>query len=333
MMIEIDGSYGEGGGQILRTAVAMSIVKGTPVKITNIRANRPNPGLSYQHLTALSVAAEICGGELEGGEKGSPEVEFIPGEPRGGYYEFDIGTAGSIALLLQCMIPPASQADGVVEVKVKGGTDVKWSPPYDFFENVFLEHLRRMGLNVSSKLLKRGHYPKGGGEVVLTVEPGSPDPLPSGEDISKVKGRAFVSSLPEHIMRRMRKQVLKEFVDMPVDVKLRSYESPSPGTGITLWTEGDRSVGIGVLGEKGVPAESVGKEAADYIRSTMESGFHLDRWSADQLVPYLAMSKRHGELKVEKVTGHLETNVWVMDMFDPGRLKLEEKEDGPYLIY
>ncbi|MFO8110260.1 MAG: RNA 3'-terminal phosphate cyclase [Thermoplasmata archaeon] len=332
-MITIDGSHGEGGGQILRTAVAMSIVKGTPVKITNIRANRPNPGLSYQHLAALNVAAEICGGELEGGEKGSPEVEFIPGEPRGGYYEFDIGTAGSIALLLQCMIPPALQADGVVEVKVKGGTDVKWSPPYDFFENVFLEHLRRMGLNVSSKLLKRGHYPKGGGEVVLTVEPGSPNFLPTGEDISKIKGRAFVTSLPEHIMRRMRKQVLKEFVDIPVNVELRSYDSLSPGAGITLWTEGDRLVGIGELGEKGVPAESVGKEAADYIRSSKESRFHLDRWSADQIVPYLAMSQDHGELKLEKRTGHLETNIWVMYLFESDWVKLEERNDGLYLVY
>ncbi len=332
-MLKIDGSHGEGGGQIVRTALAMSIVKNTPIHITDIRANRPNPGLSHQHLMALEAALEMTGGELEGAQKGAAEVTFYPGKVSGGNFRFDIGTAGSISLLLQALIPPALQADEVVEIKVKGGTDVKWSPPYDFFEEVFLEHLRAMDLNVSSKLLKRGHYPKGGGEVVLRVEPGSPRPLPTGEDISKVKGSAFVSSLPEHIMRRMRKQVLKEFVDIPVDVKLRSFDSPSPGTGITLWTEGDISVGIGVLGEKGVPAESIGKEAADYIRSAMESGFYLDRWSADQLVPYLAMSNGHGELKVEKITGHLGTNVWVMDLFDPGRVKLEEKEDGPYLIY
>ena len=333
LMITVDGSRGEGGGQILRTTVAMSVVNETPIRITNIRKNRPNPGLSNQHMTALKAVAEICHGDLRGAEKGSPEIMFDPGVPSGGSYQFDIGTAGSITLFLQCVLPVLISGGGEYEIRVKGGTDVKWSPPYDFFENVFLEHLRRMSLEVRSELLKRGHYPKGGGEVILTAKSGSPGSLDTGDEIRTIRGKAFVTSLDEHIMRRMRKKVLKEFVDIPVDVKLGSYESSSPGTGITLWTEGERILGVGKLGEVGVPAERIGKEAADHLRGAMESGFHLDRWSADQLIPYLAMSKGHGEIRIGEPSGHLKTNVWTTDLFIPDGVIIEERDDGFYILY
>ncbi len=332
-MLEIDGSYGEGGGQIVRTAVAMSMVKDIPIHITNIRANRPNPGLSHQHLMALRGAAVISGGKLKGAGKGATEVTFVPGEVYGGSYRFDIGTAGSITLLLQALIPAVLHADNSVKIQVRGGTDVKWSPPYDYFENVFLDHLRRMGLNISSKLIKRGHYPKGGGKVSLTVEPGIPTPIKTSDNVEGISGRAFVTSLSDHIMRRMRKAVLKEFVDKKVNIELASYQSSSPGTGITLWSVGDRLVGVGKLGEKGVPAEAVGKEAADYMRRAIDAGFQIDRWSADQLIPYLAMCDDHGKIKVEKLTGHLETNLWLVNRFCSDAIRLEEKQNELCMIY
>ena len=160
-MIEIDGSHGEGGGQILRTAVAMSMVNREKVSVSNIRANRPNPGLSHQHLMALKAAEEISDAETEGLKKGSRKITFDPGEIKGGFYRFDIGTAGSITLLLQTVLPPALLCEDQVEIEVKGGTDVKWSPPYDYFENVLLGNLRKMGAEVESELVSRGHYPKG----------------------------------------------------------------------------------------------------------------------------------------------------------------------------
>ncbi len=332
-MLEIDGSYGEGGGQIVRTAVAMSIVNDISIRIDNIRANRPNPGLSHQHLMALRAASEMCGGKLKGAGKGATEVTFVPGKVYGGSYRFDIGTAGSITLLLQALIPAALHADNSVKIQVRGGTDVKWSPPYDYFENVFLEHLRRMGLNISSKLIKRGHYPKGGGKVSLTIEPGTPAPIENSGDVECISGRAFVTSLPDHISRRMRKAVLKEFVDTDIKIELASYRSASPGTGITLWTGGNRLIGVGKLGEKGIPAEAVGKEVADYMRRVIDSGSQLDRWSADQLIPYIAMYEGNGEIKVEKLTGHLETNLWLVNRFCSDKIKIEKRENGLYMIY
>lgn len=329
-MLEIDGSYGEGGGQILRTAIAMSTLKQENIRIYNIRANRPNPGLSHQHLMAINALAEMSGAEVEGAHKGSTEVFFSPGEIDGGFYRFDIGTAGSITLLLQALIPPCLKAEEAVTIEVQGGTDVKWSPPYDYFENVFLRMFSKMDIKINSELIKRGHYPKGGGKVKLQILPSKPRKLDIGDEIEEIRGRAFVTNLPDHIAKRMKKSALKELLDYDVSITTGSYSSPSAGTGITLWTEGDKMIGSGVLGEKGVPAEQVGKKAARELKDSLDKNIDLDPWCADQIIPYLTMLD-DGKLNIKEITGHLETNVWLVNKFISDPIKIK-KEEGYYSV-
>ena len=332
-MLKIDGSYGEGGGQILRSALALSMVEGQEIKVYDIRAKRPNSGLSHQHLMAIKAASEISGAKTEGVEKGSTEIAFEPGEIEGGVYNFDIGTAGSVTLLLQALIPPAFEADEQIVLKVRGGTDVKWSPPYDYFENVFLELLRRMNGDIGSELLKRGHYPKGGGKVKVTINPSELKDISLSEGIDRIEGRAFVSELPEHIAERMKKQLLKEFMELETSISIKSYESASPGTGIVVWTRGGKVFGKGVLGEKGVPAEEVGEKAAKDLKKDIEAEVDLDPNAADQLIPFLALSDSEGSLTTRKLTGHLETNVWLVNRFLEEGIELVEKESEVEIRY
>ncbi|MBS3816035.1 MAG: RNA 3'-terminal phosphate cyclase [Candidatus Thermoplasmatota archaeon] len=332
-MLEIDGSHGEGGGQIVRTALAMSMITGESIKIDEIRANRENPGLSHQHLMAIKAAAEIGHAETEGAKKGSDTIIFEPGEIEGGRYSFDIGTAGSITLLLQALIPPALKAEEEFTIKVRGGTDVKWSPPYDYFDKVFLPFLRKMDGNISSELIKRGHYPKGGGKIKLDVEPGKLTDLELEEKIEKIKGKAFVTDLPDHIAERMKKEALKEFMEFETNIDIETYSSASPGTGIVLWTTGGKRLGMGVLGEKGRPAEKVGEEAATDLRKDIEAEVSLDPNAADQLIPYLAMIDTNGTLTVRKRTGHLETNIWLVNRFPGMNVELKDEEKSVQIKY
>jgi len=331
--MKIDGSYGEGGGQILRSALAFSMVEQQEIKVYDIRANRPNPGLSHQHLMAIKAASDICGARTEGVKKGSTEIVFEPGEVEGGVYNFDIGTAGSVTLLLQALIPPAFLADEQMILKVRGGTDVKWSPPYDYFENVFLELVRRMNVDIGSELLKRGHYPKGGGKVKVTIGQGELEDISLSESIDGIEGRAFVTDLPEHIAERMKKQVLKEFMEQDTSISIESYESASPGTGIVIWTRGGKVLGKGVLGEKGVPAEEIGKKVAKGLKKDIEAEVDLDPNAADQLIPFLALSDHEGSLVTRELTGHLETNVWLVNRFLKHEIDLVENENGVEIRY
>ncbi|MCS7099566.1 MAG: RNA 3'-terminal phosphate cyclase, partial [Sulfolobales archaeon] len=169
-MLEIDGSFGEGGGQILRTAVALSAITGTDIRVVNIRARRPEPGLKRQHLTGILAAAEMCNAVVEGAQVGSTEVVFKPGSIRGGEYRFDVGTAGSVTLVLQTLLPIAAFADSPVAIEVSGGTDVPWSPPVDYLRYVVKPHLERLGYAFGVELVRRGHYPRGGGLVRVSVD-------------------------------------------------------------------------------------------------------------------------------------------------------------------
>ncbi len=313
---------------MLRTAVAMASLHGTPVEVYNIRANRPKPGLSAQHLSAIKAVADMCNGELRGAEKGATEITFVPGELIGGKYRFDIGTAGSVTLMLQALIPVAIRADKAVEIRLKGGTDVKWSPPYDYFENVFLEQLKRMGCEVESELIKRGHYPKGGGEVKVRISPGDIHGYDTSQyaDTGSIEGKVFVSNLPLHIAKRMKKAVLKEFIGSDVSIATEEHTTLSPGTGITLWTTGGRILGCGVLGEKGVPAETLGKKCAETLSEDINSGVDLDPWCADQLIPYLSLIECKGEFEVRYPSEHLRTNIDLVNKFkDCVRLKEGDK--------
>lgn len=324
-MIEIDGSYGEGGGQVVRTAVALSAVTGKEVKVTNIRKNRPNPGLKQQHLKALETAARICEARVSGLFPGSSELFFAPVEIKGGKYEIDIGTAGSITLLLQSLMPALPFAKEKVELTVRGGTDVAWSPTIDYLQHVTLRALEQLGYAGSVTLKKRGYYPRGGGEVSAVFEPCKLRGFHFRKEGEKrITGVSHASNLPAHVPARQAEAaeslLLEAGYGSQIDVK--SFELLSTGSGITLWSG---YCGGSALGERGLPAEKVGRRAAEEIVSELSSKASVDVHLADQLIPYMALAG-NSSYTVRELTLHAATNIWVTEQFLDVKFRIEEKE-------
>jgi RNA 3'-phosphate cyclase len=336
-MIEIDGSFGEGGGQIIRSAVSLSCISKKPVRIINIRANRPNPGLNYQHVVAIKSVVELCKADVEGLNKGSSEVVFYPHVIKGGKYHLDILTAGSTTLVLQACLLPSLFADDKTEFTITGGTDVKWSPPVDYFRFVFAPLLHKMGGEVSIVLGRRGHYPKGGGEITVRVKPVEqlkPLTLEERGDIKSIKGIAHVSNLPNKIAERMKNTALLKLIgSKDVNVSLEHYPKEKDpaygvGTGIVLWANYENTVlGGNGLGEKGVPAERVGQIACEALLTEMNSKATLDVHAADQFLPYMALALGESVFLVREITNHAKTNMWLIEKFLDVKFEVKE-EDG-----
>ncbi|MEA1908769.1 MAG: RNA 3'-terminal phosphate cyclase [Euryarchaeota archaeon] len=328
-MLTIDGSFGEGGGQILRTSVAMAAITKTPVEIIHIRKNRPKPGLSPQHLTAIRAMTELTGADTTGDEIRSTELTFIPGEIIGGTYRMDIGTAGSISLLLQCLIPVALHAPDTVVLDITGGTDVKWSPPIDHLRHVLLPALALMGCNVNIEVIRRGYYPRGGGRVRVVIEPSGIFGADFCEKTSgTVHGCSHSSRLPEHVAKRQRSAAIARLHDNGYDGKIdtdSTVTSPgkgvaSTGSGITLWCG---YIGGSALGEPGKPAEVVGSDAADNIIRELNSKVAVDIYLADQLIPYMAMAKS-GSFTTRELSLHAKTNIRVSEQFTDARFYIKQ---------
>ena len=313
-MMEIDGSYGEGGGQIVRTAVALAAVTGTSIRVSKIRQGRPKIGLAPQHVQAILALAGICSAKTAGIEPGSSEITFEPDRIKGGSYSVDIGTAGSITLLAECLLPAMIRADGPITLTVAGGTDVRWSPTIDYFKSVFLPALSEFGAQVKVESTRRGYYPRGGGSVVLTVtpeglKPAHLKPLEAGI----VQGISHCSNLPEHVARRQAEsatRALKEDAGHKCEVALEVLKETSTGSGITLW-RGHK--GSSALGERGMRAEDVGKAAARDIIAELSSPAAVDVHLADQLIPYLALAG--GSYTVRQISKHASTNIWTAKQF------------------
>jgi RNA 3'-terminal phosphate cyclase (ATP) len=345
-MLTIDGSFGEGGGQILRTSVAMAAITKTPVRIRNIRSNRPNPGLSAQHLTAIEAVASITGAEVSGLVLRSTEVTFVPGDIRGGVYRLDIGTAGSISLLLQCLIPVALHSPKTVLFDITGGTDVKWSPPIDYLRHVTLPALALAGCGVDIEVLWRGYYPRGGGQIRIAITPSRI----SGVDFERmganmVYGCSHASGLPEHVAKRQRDAAVTRLEAQGYATDIVIEHNPaapkgskghkggkgsengrgsrgsrgSTGSGITLWCG---LMGGSALGERGKPAEVVGSDAADIIIRELDSGASVDVYLADQLIPYMAIA-RAGSYTVRELSLHAKTNIRVCEQFTDAKFEIE----------
>ncbi len=330
-MIQVDGSMGEGGGQILRTAVALSALFGEPVRVYNIRAKRKNPGLRPQHLNAVRAVAMISGARVEGLRVGSREITFRPGRPRPGKYRVDIGTAGSITLVLQAILPVALEV-GDVTLEIRGGTDVPWSPTMDYFRFVFLDLLSRIGASVDLELIERGHYPVGGGRVRVRIlgwrERRKIELVKRGRLLA-VEGIAHVSNLPEHVLRRMRHSALKELMGFDASIRTETWGRANPrdrGAGISLWARFEKTViGSDELGEKGVPAEEVGRKAAQKLKREIESRGAVDSHASDMLLPYLALLG--GRFTCGELTSHANTEVELLALF--GR-EIKVVGDGVY---
>ncbi len=331
-MLTIDGSVGEGGGQILRIALAWSALRSEPVRITGIRAKRPKPGLKPQHLTALLALKEITDAEIRGARIGSKEVEFIPSDTRKGNYIFDCGTAGSITLMIQAILPVLLNTDGESRVILRGGTDVKWSPPIDYAAEVFLGALKKMGATADIQVVRRGYYPKGGGEVVMRIRGSEIKGIElTGGTPHEIYGNVHCSNLPDHVPERIKHSALKELIDFRAHINIERGEGTSTGTGITLWAHGENFIfGSSALGERGVRAEVVGKNAGSEIREYAKNGVGADTHLADQLLIYMAMAG-DSELRTSGISSHAKTAMELLQKLENVRF-YTEKLGGLYSI-
>ncbi|MBE0523353.1 MAG: RNA 3'-terminal phosphate cyclase [Methanosarcinales archaeon] len=329
-MIAIDGSFGEGGGQIIRTAVALSAVTGNDISINNIRENRPQPGLKAQHLTAVRTAAALTHADVTGMELGSKQVIFKPKGIFGGHYNVDIGTAGSITLLLQCLMPAAAMSPETVTLDIIGGTDVAWSPPIDYLSNVLLPVLTSIGLDCSIHLQKRGYYPRGGGRVRVVINPSKL----TGIDIKKrpcnIMGTSHSSNLPEHVVQHQADSAVEalERAGYILSIDLETANNVSTGSGITLWSG---NIGGSALGRRGLTAEKVGRVAAREIIAELDSGAAVDIYLADQLIPYMGLAGT-GSFTSREISKHTSTNIWVVEQFLKIKFKIKT-ENNLHKVY
>jgi len=327
-MLTIDGSYGEGGGQILRTALALSTVMDRPVLIEKIRAGRRNPGLQAQHLAGIKALAEITRAEVEGATIGSISLRFVPTQIAHGAYRWDVGTAGAISLVLQAVLVPLAFAPAESHITITGGTHVPWSPPFTYVEQVLLPTLQGMGFRVSLRLGRWGFYPRGGGVVEGTIEPSVLKPLTLTRrgPLTEIVGLSAVAGLPIGIAERQRQRALARLSSLGVPCRIESIsvEAWSPGTVLFLLIscEGGRA-GFSSLGEKGKPAERVSDEACDQVLAYLEREGAADPFLADQLLLPMALAPGSSSMTTTRVTEHLLTNQWVVEQFLPGRVGVE----------
>lgn len=319
-MIEIDGS--SGGGQMLRTALSLSVIKGESFRIENIRGKRPNSGLKRQHLEAVKAAGRLSNAEISGDEIGSEVLEFRPQELDSSPFTSNIGTAGSITLLYGAVLPVTSQFNNSFRLTAKGGTDVKWSPPLSYFREVKLPLLRRFGVKAKMELETTGYYPKGGGEATLTTEEHSLKPIQLTErgDLERfeIYSKASRELEDREVADRQAdeaERILKNsHISVPLDKNVRYEETSSPGSSLLVKAVYENSItGFSALGEQGKRSEEVAKEAVQDFKSFHSSEAAVDRHMADQLMVFMAIVG--GRIKVPEITDHIQTNAAVIEKF------------------
>ena len=330
-MIELDGATFEGGGQLMRTAVALAAITKKPCRVFNIRKNRPKPGLMTQHLLGLQSLAELCNGKLEGDYLGSKEVRFYPGEIKKEKISLTIGTAASITLILQSLIPPALSAPEPVKIIFNGGaTDTFFSPTIDYFRYVFLKILKKIGAKVEINVIKRGYYPEGGAKVEVKVFPAKLKNLNLTElgSLKKILAISGASnSLKDKKVAERQVAGIREILGklkLPTEEKIEYYDTACPGSQICLICEFENTlIGTDNLGKLGKRAEDVGKEAALELLKEQKSGTCLDKHLADQILPYLALIGDKSSVTVSEITNHCQTNIWVIEKFIDGKFEIK----------
>jgi RNA 3'-terminal phosphate cyclase (ATP) len=327
--IVIDGGYGEGGGQILRTSLSLAVITGKSLKLVNIRGGRKKPGLRPQHLAAVRACASVCGAKLDGAELGARKITFIPGAIAPGSYEFHIGTAGAATLVLQTILPALSMANGESSLLISGGTHVPWSPPYHHVAQVLVPTINQLGFKCEPQIKQWGWYPKGGGVIQAKVQPYSPlgsFNLDQPFELRRVSGISASSRLPEHIRVRQKNQVEARLQKAGIqgEIELMDVNARNPGTLLFLCVQGkDSLAGFSSLGARGKRAELVADEAADDLFHFLESGAAFDHHLADQLLIYLAGETGKHQFTTSKVTQHLLTSAWVIEKFLPVKFEIE----------
>ncbi|MBS0202006.1 MAG: RNA 3'-terminal phosphate cyclase [Planctomycetes bacterium] len=328
-MIHIDGSQGEGGGQIVRTSLALSMVTGQSVSIERVRAGREKPGLMRQHLTSLKAAQQLCGAEVAGDSIGSPTLVFQPGQVVPGSYQFSVGTAGSATLVLQTVLPPLLIASEPSRLILEGGTHNPWAPPFEFLQRSYLPLLNRMGPTVTATLERPGFYPAGGGRFVVEIEPAPPSGLVSFDllergDIRSRRGRVLLSNLPGHIADREMEELtrLAQWADGTLVRESTNAHGPGNVVLVELETADVTEVFVG-FGEHGVKAETVAKRAIDDLRDYLVADVPVGPYLADQLLLPLGVSawqsretsRQCGTFRTMPLTQHSQTQIDVLQAF------------------
>lgn len=337
--VQIDGSFGEGGGQILRTSLAMAALLGCEVEITNIRRGRKTPGLQPQHLTAVRAIREITQGKTLGEELGGEFLIFTPGAITNGTYEFDVSkvkaSAGSVSLIFQTVLPALLFAPGPTRLLLKGGTHVPWSPPTTYLERVFLPLLQRMNGRASLRTVKWGWYPRGGGVAEAEIEPTdslAAITLTERGSLVRIEGRAVVSRLPLSVAERECRRFLQRLARYDLAAEIELTQAPAFGSGTCLEifpVYENLVVGFISLGEIGKRAEVVADEAFDGFFAHHRTGAAVDKHVADQLVLYMALAEGTSTLTVSEVSDHLLTNIWVIEHFLPVKFEVKGEKGKP----
>ena len=342
-LIKIDGSQGEGGGQILRTAISLSAITGKPIEVSNIRANRTNPGLRPQHMAGIRIIADLFHAKSENLKVGAEWIRFSPSDIfEGGSIKFDIGTAGSIPLILMTVVPAVSLSNNSLQIEVTGGTDVKASPTIDYIKHIVAKSYLSIGSKFSVDVLKRGYYPKGGGVVQCTIKPcktpGTIELLAT--EYLEPKIISVCSQLPIHVAKR---QISSALIALEKkDIRCSNYTasietSISPGSSILVYSASDFGLYVGgdSIGELGKRAEAVGTEAAlRFLDSTLAQAT-VDPFLADMLVLPLALSKGRSRYRVGRVTQHLLTNLHVVRQIVGCKYSIEQQQQqqgGSYIV-
>ena len=345
-MIEIDGAVGEAGGQIIRTAVGLSAATGKPCRIFNIRAGRPKPGLMAQHLTGVQAVARLCNAEVEGAVLWSKELTFKPGKIKAGEFRFDVQTAGSVSLVLQSLLVPAIAAPGPLVFGIKGGTDVAWSPSMTYFQNILACWLAKMGVGIKTEIIKYGFYPAGGGHVRVEISP--PKQLAPLALTARGKlNRISIHSLASEQLKKAKvaerqleaaKRILTAIPSITrasIHEEIKYVQTLSPGSSLQSCAEFENCrLGAGVVGERGKRAEQVGEEAAELLKRQLGTAACVDRWAADQLLPFVALAVEQGpsELSIAEITNHCLTNIGVIESFLPVKFEVVGKRGEPGAI-
>ena len=332
-MLRLDGSQGEGGGQILRTALSCSLLTGTPFRIEKIRATRHRPGLMHQHLAAVRAAAEIANADLDGASLGSEALFFQPGDVGAGDYHFDIGTAGSTGLVLQTVLVPLLSVAGESRLVIEGGTHNEGAPPFEFIDLSFAPLLRRMGAELTLTLERHGFYPVGGGLVRIHVGNASWRRLQLLERgrIRSVWARALVSHLPLSIAHRELAVVHRELGWPDECLTASAVEADGPGNALILGVESEQvSLVVTGFGRRGLPAEEVAARAVAETRRYLEVGGAVDEHLADQLLVPLTQSGG-GSFLTSRLSSHFRTNHRIIERFFAINVSANQK-DGRVMI-